>query len=107
MLPLLQFPNIGAARTDKLSGAFAELANYQAINDWYKWVDVDGDGVIIIGAEQFPTPDCANPITECANSSWYMWMVADSVLPGAYRTTADQTFVPSEILTGEATVTIL
>lgn len=107
MLPLLQFPNIGASRTDKLSGAFAELANYQAVGDWYRWVDVDGDGVIIIGAEQFPPPECANPITECATSSWFMWMVAQQVLPGAYRTTADQTFEPSDILTGEATVNVL
>ena len=44
MLPLLQFPNVGAIRTDRLADAYGELANYRAINDWYQWTDVDGDG---------------------------------------------------------------
>ncbi len=104
MLPLLQFPNIGARRTDRLDNAYGELANYRAINDWYQWTDVDGDGQIIVGAEQFPDAACANPITECSNSSWYVWLIAFPVLPGVYDTTNDQTFVPNEILAGEATV---
>lgn len=107
LLPLLQFPNVGAYRTDRLAGATGEIANYRAINDWYQWEDVDGDGQIIIGAEQFPTSDCPNPITECANSSWYVWLVAFPVLPGVYDTTADQTIVPNEILAGEAVVELL
>ena len=107
MLPLLQFPNIGAIRTDRLANAYGELANYWAFNDWYQWTDVDGDGQIVIGAEQFPDAACPNPITECANSSWYVWLIAFPVLPGAYNTTNDQTFVPSEMLSGEAVVEIL
>ena len=107
LLPLLQFPNIGAYRTDRLANATNEIANYRAINDWYQWEDVDGDGQIIIGAEQFPTSDCPNPITECANSSWYVWLVSFPVLPGVYDTTADQTIVPNEILAGEAEVELL
>ncbi len=107
MLPLLQFPNVGARRTDRVDNAYGELANYRAINDWYQWTDVDGDGQIIVGAEQFPTVDCPNPITECANSSWYVWLVAFPVLPGMYDTTNDQLIVPSEFLTGEAVVEAL
>ncbi|MCB0817449.1 MAG: hypothetical protein KDB77_08010, partial [Flavobacteriales bacterium] len=84
-----------------------EIANYRAINNWYEWADVDGDGQLIVGAEQFPTSDCPNPVTECANSSWYVWLVAFPVLPGMYDTTADQTIVPSEYLTGEAVVEAL
>ena len=102
LLPLLQFPNVGAYRTDRVANATAEIANYRAINDWYRWEDVDGDGQIVVGAEQFPTADCPNPITECANSSWYVWLVSFPVLPGMYDTTAEQTIVPSEYLTGEA-----
>ena len=103
MLPLLQFPNIGAYRTDRVDAASVkEIANYRAINNWYEWADVDGDGQLIIGAEQFPTSDCPNPITECSNSSWYVWLISFPVLPGMYDTTADQTIVPSEFLTGEA-----
>jgi peptide/nickel transport system substrate-binding protein len=105
LLPLLQFPNVGAYRTDRLDAvAVEEIANYRAINNWYEWTDVDGDGQLIVGAEQFPTADCANPITECANSSWYVWLVAFPVLPGMYETTADQTIIPSEFLAGEAVV---
>ena len=44
LLPTLQFPNIGAYRTDKVANTQAELANYRAVNDWYQWEDVDGDG---------------------------------------------------------------
>jgi len=107
MLPLLQFPNLGARRTDRVDNAYGELSNYDAINDYYQWVDVDGDGQIIVGAEQFPTSDCANPITECANSSWYVWLVSFPTSTGMYDTTADQEFVPSEFLVGEAVVEVL
>jgi peptide/nickel transport system substrate-binding protein len=108
LLPLLQFPNVGAYRTDRLDAtSVEEIANYRAINNWYEWTDVDGDGQLIIGAEQFPTSDCANPITECANSSWYVWLVSFPVLPGMYETTADQTIIPGEFLTGEAVVELL
>lgn len=108
MLPLLQFPNIGAIRTDRLDdSAYGELNNYRGINDWYKWTDVDGDGQLIVGAEQFPASDCPNPVTECANSTWYAWLVSLPVLPGAYTTTNDQRFIPDEMITGEAVVEIL
>jgi ABC-type transport system substrate-binding protein len=104
LLPTLQFPNIGAYRTDTVANTQGELANYQAINDWYQWEDVDGDGQIVIGAEQFPTAECPNPITECSNSSWYQWVAGFAVLPGAFRTTNDLAYVPSEILAGEPVV---
>jgi len=107
MLPLLQFPNLGARRTDRVDNAYGELANYDALNDYYQWTDVDGDGQIIVGAEQFPTSDCANPITECANSSWYVWLVSFRVLPALYDTTADQNIVPGENLVADAVVEIL
>jgi hypothetical protein len=103
MLPLLQFPNVGAYRTDRLdASSVKEIANYRAINNWYEWTDVDGDGQVIVGAEQFPASDCANPITECSNSSWYVWLISFPVLPSMYDTTADQTIVPSEFLEGDA-----
>jgi peptide/nickel transport system substrate-binding protein len=106
MLPLLQFPNVGARRTDKVDNAYADLANYTAFSDFGGWTDVDGDGVLVFGAEQFPTADCPNPITECANSSWFVWLTAFAVLPRPYNTNADQTFSPSELLDGEAVVTV-
>lgn len=105
LLPTLQFPNIGAYRIDRVGGTQNNLANYWAFNDWHNFTDLDGDGQIVLGAEQFPLPDCVNPITECASSSWFVWLTAFPQLPSAYATTNDQRFVPSEILTGEAVVT--
>ena len=94
MLPLLQFPNVGAYRTDKVAGTQNNLANYWAFQDWENFEDLDGDGQVVIGAEQFPTPDCTNPITACANSSWFVWTARLPAVPGAVRPTNDQTFVP-------------
>ena len=80
MLPLYQFPNIAAWRTDKLDGPIdADASNYRAFNNnSYAWVPKSGDQ-ITIGAEQWP--DCLNPITECANSSWYVGRLRFPVLP--------------------------
>jgi ABC-type transport system substrate-binding protein len=105
MLPTLQFPNVGAYRTDKVSGTQNNLANYWAFMDWENFVDVDGDGQVVIGAEQFPTPDCTNPIVACANSSWFQWAAAFPQFLGPYIPTNDQTFEPTELITGEAVVT--
>ena len=60
-------------------------ANYQAFQNIHAWEDIDGDGQIVIGAEQWP--ECLNPITECANSSWYVWTSAFKVLPAVWDTT--------------------
>jgi peptide/nickel transport system substrate-binding protein len=105
MLPLMQFPKSGFARTDKVAGPWnGELNNYQAFRNIHLWQDVDGDGQIVLGAEQWP--ECLNPITECANSSWMVWTTSFQVLPGAYTTTNDSTYVVTNLLTGEATVKI-
>jgi hypothetical protein len=107
MLPLLQFPNVGAFRTDKVAGTQSNLANYWSFKDWWNFEDVDGDGQVVIGAEQFPTPDCTNPITACANSSWFVWVAAFPQFPSLYASTNEQTFVPGELLVGEAEVEVL
>ncbi|MCX6536052.1 MAG: ABC transporter substrate-binding protein [Actinobacteria bacterium] len=105
MLPLMQFPKSGFARTDKVAGPWTgELNNFQAFNNIHLWQDVDGDGQIVLGAEQWP--ECLNPITECANSSWMVWTTAFQVLPSAYATTNDAKYVVTNLLTGEATVKI-
>ena len=105
MLPTLQFPSIGAYRIDKVAGTQNNLANYYFAYDWENFEDLDGDGQVVIGAEQFPTPDCTNPITACANSSWFQWVGGFAQFSGAYVPTNDQTFVPTDLLAGEAVVT--
>ena len=106
LLPLFQFPKSGFWRTDKVGGPVdAELNNYQAFKNFDQWTDVDGDGQIVIAAEQWP--ECLNPITECANSSWMVWTTAFPVSPGAYTTTNDGQYVVTNLLSGEATVEVL
>jgi peptide/nickel transport system substrate-binding protein len=104
MIPTLQFPNVGAYRTDKVAGTQNNLANFYAFYDWENFEDLDGDGQVVIGAEQFPTPDCTNPIVACANSSWFFWVATNAQFIGPYYPTNDQTFIPSEMIEGEAVV---
>lgn len=105
MLPLFQFPNIAAWRTDKLSGPVdADASNYRAFgNNLYQWEPASGDQ-IIIGAEQWP--DCLNPITECANSSWYVWTTLFLVAPNVWDTTANGEYVPTDLVVGEPTLEV-
>ncbi len=106
MIPLFQFPKAGFWRTDKVGGPVdAELNNYRAFSNFHLWEDVDGDGQIIIGAEQWP--ECLNPLTECANSSWMVWTTSFPVLPGVWDTTSGGTFEPTNLVTGEPTVEVL
>ena len=106
MLPLFQFPKAGFWRTDRLSGPVdGELNNYRAFNNFSKWEDVDGDGQLILGAEQWP--ECLNPVTECANSSWMVWTTAFPVLPNVWDTTNGGTFEITNLVSGEPLVEVL
>ena len=102
LVPLFQFPKSGAYRTDRVDNVEGELNNNAAFNDTYQWKDLDGDGQVVIGAEQWP--GCLNPVTECANSSWYVWTVANVLMPGAYRTTNDGKYEVTELLKSEPKV---
>jgi peptide/nickel transport system substrate-binding protein len=104
MIPTFQFPKSGAYRTDKVGKVEGQLNNYRAFNDEWQWTDLDGDGKVIIGAEQWP--GCLNPTTECANSSWYQWTTANMVLPGVWDTTNDAGYALTDLVTGEPKVEI-
>ncbi|MEA3018885.1 MAG: peptide/nickel transport system substrate-binding protein [Actinomycetota bacterium] len=56
-------------------------------------------GTLILGAEQWP--DCINPITQCANSSWMHWAVDEHVLPRLMELDDKGNFVPSPVLDGD------
>jgi peptide/nickel transport system substrate-binding protein len=56
-------------------------------------------GDLTLGAEQFP--ECVNPITQCANSSWMHWAVDSHVLPRLMELDPEGNFVPSPLLAGE------
>ncbi len=106
LLPLFQFPKSGFWRTDKVGGPVdAELKNYTAFINFHQWTDVDGDGQIVIGAEQWP--ECLNPVTECASSSWMVWTAFFPVSPGVWATTNDGDYVLTNLVTGEPVVTVL
>jgi peptide/nickel transport system substrate-binding protein len=105
MLPLYQFPNIAAWRTDQVGGPVdKDAANYQAFENINEWEDLNGDGQIVIGAEQWP--ECLNPITECANSSWYQWTTGFKVLPNVWATTSQGTYEVTQLVTGEPDVAL-
>jgi ABC-type transport system substrate-binding protein len=105
MLPLFQFPKSGFWRTDKVGGPVdAELRNYTSFINNHLWTDLDGDGKVVIGAEQWP--ECLNPVTECANSSWMVWTTINQVMPGAFATTNDGAYVITNLLKGEPKVAI-
>ena len=103
LLPFYQFPNMAAWSTDQVGGPVDQDAgNYMAFQNIWEWEDTNGDGQIVIGAEQWP--ECLNPVTECANSSWMQWTSMLKVLPSAFDTTPDGTYVASELLAGEPEV---
>jgi ABC-type transport system substrate-binding protein len=105
MLPLYQFPNIAAWRTDQVGGPVdQDASNFMGFQNINQWEDTNGDGQIVIGAEQWP--ECLNPITDCANSSWYVWTTAFKVLPGVWRTTAKGAYEATEMVTGEPDVAL-
>jgi peptide/nickel transport system substrate-binding protein len=59
-------------------------------------------GTITIGAEQWP--ECVNPITQCANSSWMIWTTSAHINPGLWETTGDGGFEPTALLAEEPTL---
>ncbi|HWM23162.1 MAG TPA: ABC transporter substrate-binding protein [Ilumatobacteraceae bacterium] len=106
MLPLLQFPKSGFYRSDRVGGPVEDqLNNYRAFHNLSEWEDVDGDGQIIVGAEQYP--GCLNPLNECANSSWYVWAAENQTLPGIWRTTNDALYELTNLAAGEPVVEVL
>ena len=104
IIPLFQFPKSAAYRTDKVGGVEGQLNNYRAFNDFGQWADVDGDGQIILGAEQWP--ECLNPVTNCANSSWYVWTVAFPLLPGVCDTTNDADYELTNLMASEPVIEV-
>jgi hypothetical protein len=95
----------GFTGTDLAGDASAvegDLNNFAAFINTYDWKDLNNDGQIVVGAEQWP--DCLNPVTECASSSWAAWVGANNVLPGVYITTNDQKFKTTDLVTGEPKV---
>jgi peptide/nickel transport system substrate-binding protein len=103
MLPLVQFPRSGFWQSGQVGGPVdQDLANFMGFYNVNQWEDVDGDGKIVVGAEQWP--DCLNPVTQCAFSSWMLWTTMTKVLPNAFDTTSEGDFVVSNLLTGEPVV---
>lgn len=105
MLPLFQFPKAGFWRTDKVGGPVdGQLKNFTAFINFNEWEDLDGDGQIVIGAEQWP--ECLNPVTECANSSWMVWTTVFPILPGVWTTTNEGTYETTNLVTAEPEVVV-
>lgn len=106
MLPLFQFPNIAAWRTDRIEGdaPAADAANYRAYNNSSQFWQPIGKDDIVVGAEQWP--ECINPVTECANSSWMVWTTSFAVFPAIWDTTSEGDFTLTSLVVGEPTVSV-
>ena len=103
LLPLVQYPTAGAWHVDRIGGPVGdEVANSRAFENFGDWEDVDGDGQIVIGAEQWPA--CLNPVTACAAPSWALWTAVNPVLPAIWDTTASGEFAPTDLVVGEPIV---
>ena len=57
---------------------------------------------ITIGAEQWP--ECINPITQCANSSWKLWTTQTPTMAGPWKTTNDGNYEATSLLAEEPTL---
>jgi peptide/nickel transport system substrate-binding protein len=105
LLPLFELPQISAIRTDRLSGVIEDdELGYGAFEDFSNWSDADGNGEIVIGAEQLPV--CLNPVTECAASPWYRRAVAVPLLPSVWEVTSDGSYSTTELVVGEPAVVL-
>ena len=104
LLPLYQFSNVLAWRTDAIGGPVAvDAANYRsAFNSMNEWMPLGGAG-LTFAAESWPV--CLNPVTDCADALWMLWSNIFPVLPNVWDTTADGSFVPTALVVGEPTVT--
>jgi hypothetical protein len=109
MLPLFQFPKSNIWRNDKVGTPEVMASNTLNYTGFARSLplmeDLDGDGQIVIGAEQWP--ECLNPITECANSSWYVWTVSFPVMPAIWDTTDAQTYEVTDLVASEPVVEVL
>jgi peptide/nickel transport system substrate-binding protein len=106
LLPIVNYPKTGVYNTAKIGGPVtANTANFFPFANMQQWKDVDGDGQTVIGAEQWPS--CLNPVTECANSSWYVWTISFPLLPGIWDTQNDQSVKISNLVTAEPVVKVL
>ena len=59
-------------------------------------------GTITVGAEQWP--ECINPVTQCANSSWMQWMIMSPTMTGPWFTTNDGSYEVQPLLAEEPTL---
>ncbi|MET0579037.1 MAG: ABC transporter substrate-binding protein [Ilumatobacteraceae bacterium] len=102
MLPLVVLPPFAAWRADRVGGPAAGLSADRGFSGLESWVDVDGDGQIVIGTDQWPA--CPNPVSVCADSTAFRWTIAGPALPSVWRPDPGGVFAPTALVTGEPQV---
>ena len=63
--------------------------------------DERSGGELILAVEQWP--ECLNPVTSCANSSWMIWSVVTHLVPSLMELDPDNAYRPSPTLLEEPT----
>ena len=104
VLPLAQLPDVVAWRADRVGGPIGDVSGPTPFAAVGTWSDLDGDDRVVIGADEWMA--CLNPVTDCATTPWYQWLIGDLTLPGLWRPNADGDHVPTELVVGEPTVAL-
>lgn len=109
VLPLVRLPSAIAWRPDKL-GPESVLTSIRTAAMWefddlLQLEDLDGDGQIVIGVEQWPS--CENPVLACGGVGWYRRSVGAVMVPGLWGTDDGNSLTHTPLVRQEPFVTVL
>lgn len=109
VLPLVRLPSALAWRPDKV-GPDTVLREVRAAGIWTidaisRLEDLDGDGQIVIGVEQWPS--CTNPVLACGGSGWYRQTIGAFAIPGVWESADGRGLQSSPLVRREPFVTLL
>ena len=109
VLPLVRLPSALAWRPDKV-GPDTVLRQVRAAGVWTmdaisRLEDLDGDGQIVIGVEQWPS--CTNPVLACGGSGWFRQTIGAFAVPGVWESADGRGLVFSPLVRREPFATVL
>jgi peptide/nickel transport system substrate-binding protein len=109
VLPLVRLPSALAWRPDKV-GPDTVLREVRAAGVWTmdaisRLEDLDGDGQIVIGVEQWPS--CTNPVLACGGAGWYRQTIGAFAIPGVWESVDGRVLQASPLVRREPFATLL
>ena len=100
MLPLLQFPKSAAYRSDRSVDRSRISSTTTAPSTTFR---SGKTSMVTDRSSSVPSsaPSCLNPLTECANSSWYVWAAESRRFRASGDTTNDAQYELTNLVAGE------